>query len=79
MDELVALAERMHFGERTGIPQGQDSAGVLPTVEWIRRNRAGWALGDTANISIGQDPLKVTPLQLAVAIAAVANGGAASR
>ncbi len=74
-DRIVTLAQRMHFGERTGIPLGQDSAGVLPTTEWVRENRPRWLQGDTANISIGQDPLKVTPLQLAVAISAVANGG----
>ena len=74
-ERIIALAERMHFGERTGIPQGQDSPGVLPTADWIRRHRGNWSPGDTANISIGQDPLKVTPLQLAVAVAAVANGG----
>lgn len=74
-EPIVAFAQKLHFGERTGIPLGQDSPGVVPTLDWIRKNRGGWSLTDTANISIGQDPLKVTPLQMAVAVAAVANGG----
>ena len=74
-DPIISVAQRLHFGERTGIPLGQDSPGVVPTLDWIRRNRGGWSQLDTANISIGQDPLKVTPLQMAVAVAAVANGG----
>jgi len=35
----------------------------------------GWYPGDTYNISIGQGYLKATPLQLAVAYSAIANGG----
>ncbi len=74
-DRILALAQRFHFGERTGIPLGQDSKALLPTREWQAQNRSGWSPGDTANLSIGQGDLLVTPLQAAVAIAAVANGG----
>jgi penicillin-binding protein 2 len=75
---IFRMTEHLHFGERTGIPLAQDSRGILPTPEWVRRNRPGqpWRDGDTANLSIGQGELAVTPLQLAVATAAVANGGA---
>jgi penicillin-binding protein 2 len=74
-DRILALSQRFHFGERTGIPLGQDSKALLPTREWQVQNRGGWSPGDTANLSIGQGDLLVTPLQAAVAIAAVANGG----
>jgi penicillin-binding protein 2 len=72
---LIDIARRFHFGERTGIPLGQDSRGILPTLESARQVRGRWVDGDTANMSIGQGDLTVTPLQLAVATAAVANGG----
>jgi penicillin-binding protein 2 len=65
----------LHFGERTGIPLGQDSRGILPTPEWVKQHRGPWMDGDTANLCIGQGDVLVTPLQMAVAIAAVANGG----
>ena len=37
--------------------------------------RSSWHSGNTANISIGQDKVAVTPLQIAVMISAIANGG----
>lgn len=52
------------------------AAGNLPSDEWKRRRwRDGWRTGDTANLSIGQGFLAVTPLQMAVMTAAIANGG----
>jgi penicillin-binding protein 2 len=74
-DPILSIAQRLHLGERTGIPLGQDSRGILPTREWVKQHRAPWMDGDTANLCIGQGDMLVTPLQMAVAIAAVANGG----
>ncbi len=52
------------------------SKGVLPSSEWKRRReRDGWRDGDTANVSMGQGYLSVSPLQVAVYTAALANGG----
>lgn len=52
------------------------SRGVLPNSEWKRaREHDRWRDGDTANISMGQGFLSVTPLQVAVYTAALANGG----
>jgi penicillin-binding protein 2 len=74
-ERLIDMAHQLHFGERTGIPLGQDSRAFVPTLETVRQARGRWVEGDTANMSIGQGDLTVTPLQLAVATAAVANGG----
>jgi penicillin-binding protein 2 len=75
-DPILEIAARCHFGERTRVPTMQDSPGVLPTREWWQRNRgSAWRDGDTANLSIGQGELLVSPLQVAVMISAVANGG----
>jgi penicillin-binding protein 2 len=71
---IIALAEQFQFGERTGIPL-PDSRGLLPTADWVRRNRGAWSPVATGNLSIGQGDLDMTPLQLAVAVGAVANGG----
>ena len=52
------------------------SRGVLPSSSWKqRRERDKWRDGDTANISMGQGFLSVSPLQVAVYTAALANGG----
>jgi penicillin-binding protein 2 len=69
---IVKLGERLHLGERTGLPTHQETAGIFPS---LQRIGGGWAEGDTANICIGQGAVDVTPLQMAVMTAAFANGG----
>jgi penicillin-binding protein 2 len=72
IENLVRIGQRLHLGERTGLPTGQEVSGNLPST---RRIRVGWTAGDTANISIGQGEIDVTPLQMAIMTAAIANGG----
>ena len=69
---IVRMAQRFHLGEKSGVPTWQDVPGNLPDVARVSRN---WIASDTANLCIGQGPLDVTPLQMAVMTAAVANGG----
>lgn len=48
---------------------------LVPDPAWKRENRGeGWWPGDTANFSIGQGFLRVTPLQMAVVAASFATG-----
>jgi penicillin-binding protein 2 len=75
IDRILAMAQRLHLGERTGIPIGQEVPGFLPTQSWQQSKPGAWRDGDTANISIGQGYLTVTPLQMAVMTAAIANRG----
>jgi len=68
------------FGQRTGIDLPDEYAGQVPDSEWKKKNGKTdidriWKPGDDVNLSIGQGDLLVTPLQLAVAFAAIANGG----
>ncbi len=71
-ERIVRLAEHMHLGERMKLPTLQETAGYLPSLGRVTR---GWTDGNTANLSIGQDPVQVTPLQVTVLTAAIANGG----
>ena len=74
IDKIVAMADKFHLGKRTGVfPKGQESRGIFPTPEEI--DSSNWRDGDTANISIGQGQMAVTPMQMAVAYSALANGG----
>jgi penicillin-binding protein 2 len=76
IDRLAVTARGFGLGQRTGIALGQENAGLVPTSEWKER-RFGevWMKGETVSASIGQGFNLVTPLQLAVAFAAIANGG----
>lgn len=71
-ERIVLLAKRFHLGERTGIMPQQETPGYIPDPAQVRQ---GWTDGNTANMSIGQDPILVTPVQMAVVISAIANGG----
>ena len=64
------------FGTKTNIDIAGEGTGVAPDKAWKEKTLDGqWVLGDTYNVSIGQGNLLVTPLQLARAYAALANGG----
>jgi penicillin-binding protein 2 len=73
LQKVVALGNRLHLGERTGIVPRQEDRGYFPDIEDTYSRK--WRLGNTANLCIGQDRVAVTPLQIAVMISAVANGG----
>jgi len=76
IDVLSAEARRFGLDERTGIEVPFETGRlVVPTKQWKReRVGAGWVPGDTANTSIGQGFLLVTPLQMATLIASIARG-----
>lgn len=64
------------FGINTAVDLPEARMGLLPSRQWKRsaRNEA-WFPGDTVNIGIGQGDILVTPLQLAAAVAVLANRG----
>jgi penicillin-binding protein 2 len=87
MDEkgmpLQLWAHRLGLGRRTGIDLPAESPGLLPTPKWRdalfnhkpQLTDRPWSVGDNINLSVGQGDLQANPLQMAVAYAAVANGG----
>ena len=72
IERIIALAEKFHFGEKNRLPTRQETPGDLPTPKRLLQH---WRDGDTANVCIGQGEVAVTPLQMAVAYSAIANGG----
>lgn len=66
---LLRMAQRLGFGAGSQLAEGvNSSAGSLPTL-------AQATPGELANLSFGQGRLTATPVQVAVMLAAVANGG----
>lgn len=76
VDNIAKYANAFGFGSITGIDMDREKKGNIPTKAWkMNKFKKKWALGDTISASIGQGYDLVTPLQLAVAYAAIANGG----
>lgn len=68
-------AIKFGFSKLTNIGFPEET-GIVPSDFWKRAVIGSrWYLGDTYNLSIGQGYLLVTPLQLAVATASIANNG----
>jgi penicillin-binding protein 2 len=76
IDKIRKWSDRFGFGHQTGIDLPSEKAGSVPSPELMERlHKRPWYPADTVSLSIGQGDLLVTPLQLAVYIAAIANGG----
>ncbi|HVE92895.1 MAG TPA: penicillin-binding protein 2 [Actinomycetota bacterium] len=86
-EHLQSVARSFGFGSRTGVDLLGENAGVVPDIKYKERLykdspqafERRWFDGDSANLAIGQGLLAVTPLQLAAAYGALANGGTVYR
>lgn len=76
VDRIAEYARAFGLGSALGIDLPREKNGLIPTKQWkLSRFRQPWQMGETISISIGQGYNLVTPLQLASAYAALANGG----
>ncbi len=76
IETMAAWLRRFGFGSATGVGLPSERRGLVGTPEWSRTVRhRPWYPGTSISVAIGQGPLLATPLQLARAYAALANGG----
>jgi penicillin-binding protein 2 len=81
IDAIATFMKPFGFGQLTGIDLEHEKVGILPSQEWKRnyfkKSRAAqkWVGGDTVSVSIGQGYNAYTPLQMAHAVATLANNG----
>jgi penicillin-binding protein 2 len=75
LERLNRFAQAFGFAERTGIGVNSEASGFLATREWYQEHYGAFRIGYTLNTAIGQGNTRVTVLQLAMAYAAIANGG----
>lgn len=74
--KLNDYLKKFGFGARVGVDLPGEAVGLVPDPEWKEQNKKEtWYLGDTYHLGIGQGDFLVTPLQMAVAMSAIANGG----
>ena len=86
IDDTYRFLSQLGFGRKTGIDIEGELPGMLPSREWKRQRFSGkeyreehrkWYLGDSISAGIGQGYNAFTPIQLAHAIATIANDGVA--
>jgi penicillin-binding protein 2 len=76
MDRIARIAQAFGLGEKTGLGINPEAPGRIPTRSWYAlRYRGQFRVGFTLNMAIGEGDVTVTPLQLALAYSAIANGG----
>jgi penicillin-binding protein 2 len=75
LERINRFAEAFGFAERSGIGVNSEAKGFLASREWYAEHYGAFRIGYTLNTAIGQGNTRVTVLQLALAYAALANGG----
>jgi penicillin-binding protein 2 len=80
VDKIAEYAKDLSFGKITQIDLDGEKAGIVPSTQWAAaKQHRKWYPSETISVAIGQGPLIVTPLQVAVMMAAIANGGTVYR
>jgi penicillin-binding protein 2 len=78
IDKIHKWATLLGLGEKTGIDLPDEVQGLVPSPEWKRtttKTHEKWYAGETISVSIGQGPVSLTPVSMAVYISTIANGG----
>lgn len=80
IDAIARFMGGLGLGSRTGVDIDGESEGILPSPEWKKRRfkkpeQQKWYAGETISIGIGQGYNAYTPIQLAQAVATLANDG----
>lgn len=77
IQSIDVVGKLLGIGEESGLHLSGEQTGNMPGPEWmqIHHPQERWSQAQTANVSIGQGYTLVSPLQLAMAYVAAANGG----
>lgn len=80
IDSIARFMGDLGFGSKTGVDIDGEKMGVLPSPEWKKKRfrkpeMQKWYAGETVSIGIGQGYNSYTPIQLANAVATLANNG----
>ncbi|MFN7972254.1 MAG: penicillin-binding protein 2 [Acidobacteriota bacterium] len=80
IEKIAKWGALFGLGTPTGIDLPGENPGILPNDAWKRKTLGEkWYPGETISVAIGQGYVQLTPVQLAVFYAALANGGTVYR
>ena len=73
---LQSTARALGLAAKSGIDLPGDATGSVPTPRTAQaQGGPSWSIGDNESLAVGQGDVQVSPIQLAVAYGAIANGG----
>ncbi|GAB1534793.1 penicillin-binding protein 2 [Geovibrio sp. ADMFC3] len=76
IDDIEKYSTTLGLGKTTGIDLPNEKSGFFPGRDWKKRRfNESWYPGETIITSIGQGYMTTTPLQVAVMLAGIFNGG----
>ena len=76
VDVLAEYAHMLGLGQKTGVELEHEKSGLIPTRQWkLKQYKQKWQDGETLSVAIGQGFDLVTPMQVNLMTATVANGG----
>ncbi len=76
IEKIAHYARILGFGSLTTVEVAGERSGLVPDKEWKKRiKNKSWMMGETASVGIGQSYLLTTPMQLALAMSRMVNGG----
>lgn len=76
IENIANMAGQLGLGRLTGIDLPGEKEGLIPNPEWKKKALGEeWFSGETISVAIGQGPIQVTPIQIAVYTALIANRG----
>lgn len=74
-DNILNMLTEFEFNKYTNITLPYEIKSVIPTREYLKRNKLTFTQGDLVNLSIGQGMITLTPIKIATAVSAIANNG----
>lgn len=77
LQRLYEYGRKFGFGQATGVDVGEETVGLIPSIEYYDRvyGKGKWTQGYVVSLGVGQGEIGVSPLQMARYAAALANGG----
>jgi len=76
IDEMARVSREFGLGDAPGLGLGDEAKGIVPTPAWKRQHQGdAWYPGNTVITGIGQGMVIASPMQIAVMVSAIANGG----